>query len=127
MTTTTDIGRGFEDVACLYLIAQGYRIVARNYRVQGGEIDIIAHDGDVLCFVEVRGRAEDEHGTPFETIDARKMSRIIHAAREYLQTLDQAWPPMRFDAVGIVGDAPAELIRGAFEDTRIGASTRVFT
>lgn len=121
MTTTTAIGRGYEDAACAHLIAGGYRIVTRNYRAAGGEIDIIAYDGDVLCFIEVRGRAGDAFGDPFETIDQRKIQRIMRTARHYVATLEHAWPPMRFDAVGIIDGEPIRLLRGAFEDVRVGA------
>jgi putative endonuclease len=48
-------GKGFEDIACEYLTSLGYRILHRNFYCRGGEIDIIALDGDVLVFVEVKG------------------------------------------------------------------------
>lgn len=121
--TTTVVGRGFEDAAWAHLASTGYRLVTRNYRARGGEIDIIAFDGDVLCFVEVRGRAESEHGDPLETISPAKVSRIIRAARAYIETLPQPWPVMRFDVVGITGNPPRDirLVRDAFDDSRVGA------
>lgn len=117
----TAIGRAFEDIACGYLTTNGYRIVTRNYRVTTGEIDIVGWDGEVLCFVEVRGRAADEHGDPLETITPQKRSRIIRAAREYIATLPQPWPVMRFDVIGIISDGAPVLIRDAFDDSRVGA------
>jgi putative endonuclease len=103
----------------VYLESQGYRIVERNYRCQGGEIDLIGYDGAVLCFVEVRARSGVEHGHPLETIDGRKIRRVVRAARNYLGTLTGRWPEMRFDALGIVLAEPPhyELIRAAFEAT----------
>lgn len=115
------IGRAFEEAACAFLTANGYRIEQRNFRVPVGEIDIIAWDGDVLCFVEVRGRAGDELGDPLETITPPKQSRVIRAARAYLADLPQPWPSMRFDAIGIVQGAAPVLVKNAFDDSRVGA------
>ena len=100
-----------------YLLANGYRVVTCNYRYPRGEIDLIAWDGDVLCFVEVRARASCEHGTPLETITPRKIRRVVRAARDYAQQIPPPWPQMRFDAIGVeLCDPPRiELIRGAFE------------
>jgi len=110
-------GAAAEELAAGHLISQGYRIVARNHRCAGGEIDIIAYDGDTLCFVEVRSLANPEHGDPLETIDRRKIGRVVRAARNYLETLSGPWPEMRFDAIGIVLTEPPDirLVREAFE------------
>lgn len=118
----TALGRAFEDAACTHLQGQGYRLVTRNYRGGGGEIDIIAYDGEVLVFVEVRGKADNDFGDPLETISPRKVSRVIRAARAYLNDLPQPWPVMRFDVVGLTGNPPHDirLIRDAFDDSRVG-------
>ncbi len=118
----TAIGRAFEDAACAHLVGQGYALVTRNYRGAGGEIDIIAYDGEVLCFVEVRGKADDALGDPLETISPRKIGRVIRAARAYIAELPQPWPVMRFDVVGLTGIPPHDirLIRDAFDDSRVG-------
>ena len=116
--TTTAVGRQGEQLATEYLQSQGYQIITRNYRIPGGEVDIIARDGRVLCFVEVRARADREHGDPLETITPQKIARISRAAWDYVEALPRPWPAqMRFDALGIVfGDPPEiELVRGAFE------------
>lgn len=89
-------------------------------RVQGGEIDIIAQDGDVLCFIEVRSRTSAAQGHPLETIDAGKQQRIARAAAIWLA--DHPHPgPCRFDAVGIVTEPQPDvvLVRGAFVPTRV--------
>ncbi|OGQ83302.1 MAG: YraN family protein [Deltaproteobacteria bacterium RIFOXYA12_FULL_58_15] len=115
--TTTRRGQRAESLAATYLEGLGYRIVARNFHARGGEIDIIAFDGEVLCFVEVRSRQGVKFGTPLETIDRRKIRRVATAARSYLEKLERPWPRMRFDAVGIVMSVPPniELVRDAFE------------
>jgi putative endonuclease len=117
--TTTRRGARAEGLAWDYLAAQGYRLVTKNHRAKGGEVDLIAYDGQVLCFIEVRARESADFGLPLETIDRRKQLRIIRAARHFLETLPSPWPPMRFDAVGILlTDPPAiELVRAAFEAT----------
>jgi putative endonuclease len=110
-------GQQSEALARAFLEAQGYRTVASNFRVAGGEIDLIAFEGAVLCFIEVRSRTDTELGEPLETIDARKIRRITVAAREFIGRLPRPWPEMRFDAVGIVLEDPPriELVRDAFE------------
>jgi putative endonuclease len=106
-----------------HLRQQGYVIVERNYRGRGGEIDIVAEQGDVLCFVEVRSRATDEHGDPLETVDRRKQQRVVSAARQYLADHDVTDREIRFDVIGIVyrplaGGGPSiALLTGAFEES----------
>lgn len=116
--TTTATGQMAESLAAQYLQQRGYRIAQRNYRTTQGEVDLIAFDGEVLCFVEVRSRRDLDHGHPLETIDRKKRQCIVAAARQYITTLPHPWPPMRFDAVGVVLSDPPDvmLVRGAFED-----------
>ena len=75
-------GRSFEDIACEYLTSLGYRILHRNFYCRGGEIDIIALDGEVLVFVEVKGTATKLN--PAERIDYKKLQRIYKCAEEFL-------------------------------------------
>lgn len=113
-------GRQGEDLAAAYLRKLGYRVITTNHRCERGEIDIIAWDGEVLCFVEVRSRRSDRFGHPLETVSAKKRLSLIAAARDYLSTWRGDWPQMRFDVVGIVMTEPPqiELVRAAFEVTR---------
>jgi putative endonuclease len=115
--TTRERGADAEALAADYLTHQGYRLVARNYRTDGGEIDLVAFEGETLCFVEVRSLKNPEHGDPLETITGQKIARIIKAASAYIEALPPPWPAMRFDAVGILmGDPPQiRLVREAFE------------
>lgn len=88
------------------------RVVARNFRGRGGEIDIVARDGDVLVFVEVRFREEDEFGAPEETVTPVKRGRIVSAARAYLSTISPAdWKEARFDVAAVEGSGEAAVIR----------------
>ena len=106
-----------ESLAVDYIEARGYRILERNYRCERGEIDIIALDNAILCFVEVRSFGHHDFGDPLETISRQKIARIGVAARDYISNVPEPWPEMRFDAVGIVLVDPPEirLIKGAFE------------
>jgi putative endonuclease len=77
-------GFAAEELAAHYLEGRGLAIVERNYRCRGGEIDLIARDGDALVFVEVRLRRSDFFGGARASVDAQKQRRILLAARHYL-------------------------------------------
>ena len=116
MGSKTARGHASENLAARLLRNQGYRILEQNYRARRGEVDIVAQDGEALCFVEVRSRQDAYRGHPVETVDSRKQQRIIHAARQFLARQPHAGP-VRFDVLGIVY-APrlsTRLIKGAFE------------
>ena len=78
------IGRIGESLARAHLTAQGYRIIAANYRTRWGEVDLIARDGATWVFAEVRTRRSDTYGLPEESVTAAKLARIIQTAQEYL-------------------------------------------
>lgn len=78
-------GDAAERFATGRLERRGYRIIDRNWRGRGGEIDIIAMDGDILVFVEVRQRTGSNFGTAEASVDYRKLERIMDTADEYLQ------------------------------------------
>jgi len=82
--------------------------VARNYRPRSsrGEIDVIAWDGSVLVFVEVKSRANTEFGTPDEAVDQDKQTHLIRAAQAYLARTGTRWTSVRFDIVSIVFGKP---------------------
>ena len=108
-----ETGTQYEERAAEYLIAQNYQILERNYRIRSGEIDIIARDGTVLVFIEVKYRKNDESGNPLEVVDIRKQRKIIKVARYYLYQKKYGDVPCRFDVVGICG-SHIEHIKDAF-------------
>lgn len=108
-----ETGTQYEERAAEYLIAQNYQILERNYRIRSGEIDIIARDGTVLVFIEVKYRKNDESGNPLEAVDIRKQRKIIKVARYYLYQKKYGDVPCRFDVVGICG-SHIEHIKDAF-------------
>lgn len=90
----------------------GYKILEENYRWRGGEIDLIARDGDFLVFVEVKARTSEAFGTPEEAITAVKRKRLIRTAQKYLL----AHPTnlgVRFDVVAL-SEGEARLYKNAF-------------
>jgi len=89
-----------EDRACDYLKQEGYMIVARNWRTRAGEVDIIARDGDVLVFVEVKARSGNGFGGPEAAVGLAKQRRLIAAARTFLEET-QCELSSRFDVVAI--------------------------
>jgi putative endonuclease len=98
------LGEGGENAAAKYLRGLGYRIIERNFRCDAGEVDIIAREGKILVFVEVKTREEDDPA-PEEQVDAGKQHQLTKAARAYLSRYGSPQPPARFDVVGIVWPA----------------------
>jgi putative endonuclease len=108
----TQRGRAGEDAAATLLEAAGYRIVGRNVRVPGGEIDIIARDGDTIVFVEVKARASRSFGSAAGAVDARKRATLRRIAADWLQ-IAAPQARARFDVVTFERGRPT-LHRGAF-------------
>lgn len=113
MDTRNQQGASAESAATRLLIDAGYRIVDRNFRCKAGELDIVARDGDVLVFVEVRSRSDDDHGSAVEMIRRTKQHRVIRVARCYLEAVAPVFDECRFDVVAITAGA-ATLIKDAF-------------
>jgi len=90
-------GAAAEAIAAAYLTRQGLRVLERNWRMRGGEIDLICSDGEMLVFVEVRLRTRADYGGAAASITVAKQRRLILAARHYLSGRPEA--PCRFDAV----------------------------
>jgi putative endonuclease len=78
------LGAHGEDAACAQLQAFGYRILTRNYRCRSGEIDIVALDGDVLVFVEVKSRTASRYGSPRDAVTPAKRRKMARAASHYM-------------------------------------------
>jgi putative endonuclease len=98
-------GRHGEDLAHRHLRAGGFVVVARNWRPPqgGGEIDIIAWEGDWLVFVEVKTRTSTEWSAPERDIDLEKIQTLRRAARDYIRRTNADESQIRFDAITIAG------------------------
>jgi putative endonuclease len=118
--STRHTGETGERLAADFLSANGYRIVAANFKVPvgrnsrgaqvTGEIDLIALDGETLCFIEVKTRTSDSFASPISAIDLRKQRQITRTARIYRRIFGLRSTPVRYDAVSIVA-APGEVPR----------------
>ena len=104
------LGKRGEELAANYLIEHGYRIIARNYRCQLGEIDIIARDRRVLVFIEVRSNSGPCFGLPQESVSTQKRVRLRRVAEYYLQ-YTRVRMPVRFDVIGIVFTGDSQIDR----------------
>jgi putative endonuclease len=109
--TTTTRGREAEERAARHLEQCGLRVVARNFRIRGGEIDLICNDGKARVFVEVRLRSRSDFGGAAASITAAKRRRIVLAAQHYLAGKPAC--DCRFDCVLIDGEQ-LEWIPNAF-------------
>jgi putative endonuclease len=125
--TLGDLG---ERIAAEHLEANGYRLVLSNFKAPigrntneaqvTGEIDLIAFDGDTLCFVEVKTRSSDEFTGPLSAVDRRKQRQIIRAARVYRRIFGIRDVRHRYDVVTIVMERPpvVELIKGFWNEAK---------
>jgi putative endonuclease len=116
-----ELGRRGEELAAAYLQQLGYHIVATNFALPVGrnrlgvpinvEIDVVAYQGNTLCFVEVKSRASDWFAPPQVNVDRRKQRQIARAARAYRRMFGLVGEPYRYDVITIVF--------GAEEDARV--------
>ncbi len=100
--TTTVLGRRGEDLALRHLESHGLRLLERNYRCRGGEIDLVLLDGATLALVEVRSRSSADYGGAAASVGMRKRRRFIHAARHLMLTRPEYRKlAARFDVVAL--------------------------
>ena len=108
-------GYDAEDTAAGFLEDEGVRIIARNVRSRGGELDIVGIDRGILLFIEVRMRKAGRFGGAAESITREKQRRIANAARLYLnRNPARASLPCRFDCILMDGPDTIEWLRDAF-------------
>jgi len=106
-------GGAAEDRAAEYLSQRGLAVIARNYRTRLGEIDLVARDGEVLVFVEVRMRSDGHFGGALESITPGKQRRIAAGAAQFLAQFPRP-PRCRFDVVAL-DKGEIRWLKGAFE------------
>ncbi|MEW6594843.1 MAG: YraN family protein [Thermodesulfobacteriota bacterium] len=112
-----ELGRQGEGLAAAYLARAGYRIVARNYRSRLGELDLVAEEGGVVVFVEVKTRRDGAAVGPFEAVTASKRRQMARVALDYLTRHGQNERAARFDVVAVTfggGGPRIELMKNAF-------------
>ena len=111
-TQSIDLGRKGEDLAAAYLSQLGFQLVVANLTVPVGrnrneaivnvEIDLVAYEGPVLCFVEVKTRTSDWFAPPTANVDLRKQRQITRASRVYRHMFGLEEEPYRFDVVSVI-------------------------
>jgi putative endonuclease len=109
------LGNAAEDLAAAALTAAGYRLVERNVRLHVGELDVVAWDGDVFVFVEVRSRGDQRFGGGAAAMSVAKQRQVARVASAYLATRAPSPRPryIRFDVVAVTGQ-DAVILRDAF-------------
>jgi putative endonuclease len=131
ITSKRATGDRGESLAADFLEKNGYRIVMANFEAPIGrnsrevqvigEIDIVALDGETLCFVEVKTRRDLEFAGPLTNVDLRKQRTVTRTARAYRRVFAVRDMPYRFDVVTVVGDADnstVELHRGFWTEAK---------
>ncbi len=113
------LGKAGEILASRYLKKNRFTILARNYSTPIGEIDIIAEDGKVLVFVEVKTRRSDAYGLPEEAINSKKIRKLTRLAQLYIKNKGLYDKEARFDVVSILmprrfGRKTVRLTKNAF-------------
>lgn len=103
MAQHNEFGRISEDRAAAYLMANGYTIRDRNWRIGHKELDIVAQKHGVLVVVEVKARRTDRYGDAVEAVTDEKIHKTIHAANAYVR-YHRINLPIRFDVITITGE-----------------------
>ncbi len=114
------LGRHGEELAAQHFERLGFTIVARNHRTRHGELDLVAFDGTVLVFAEVKTRRKGG-GSPWESLHLKKRAQVRRMAAAYLNQVPERprGETLRFDAIGVILGADGELaglehLEGAF-------------
>lgn len=106
-------GEAAEQLAAELLTRCGYEVIERRYQWHHHDIDIVARQGPVVVFVEVRYRHSPRFGMPAETVTARKRADLARAAASWLQRHGRPGDGARFDVIGVLGER-VEWLQSAF-------------
>ena len=131
-TVSAELGVAGEGLAAQFLEDNGYRLVLSNFKVPvgrnsrgvsvTGEIDIVAVDGETLCFVEVKTRRSSDFAEPLASVTRRKQRQIIRTARVYRRIFNLSQMPHRYDVVSVIlgsrTEPSVELIKGFWSESR---------
>jgi putative endonuclease len=107
------LGREGEDQAAAWYVARGYEVVARNWRVPAGEIDLVARRGRLVVIAEVKARSSDRFGMPVEAVVAAKQARLRRLAAAWLKQAGVRGARVRFDVVSVLAGT-VEVLENAF-------------
>ena len=107
------LGASGEDAVAAWYEAEGYEVVARNWRCRAGELDLIVRRGRTFVFCEVKTRASDAFGAPFEAVTRQKQLKVRHLAARWLEDSPLRPTDIRFDVASVMG-GEIEVLEGAF-------------
>lgn len=115
-----DIGNLGEQISENFLVESGYTILDRNFRCKTGEIDLIAREGDYICFIEVKTRCGNLFGSPCEAVNYPKQQRISKTAQMYILKKKLFKFNFRFDVIEVIlnkenSRSSIKLIKNAFD------------
>ena len=130
--TVSSLGETGEKLAADFLVKNGYRLVCANFKVPvgrnskgvqvTGEIDIVALDGEDLCFVEVKTRRSDDFTPVITNVDLRKQRQIIRTAKVYRRIFNIYELPHRYDVVSVLmpkyAEPTIELVKGHWTEAK---------
>ena len=137
-TALLALGPRGEALALEHLERAGYRIVAANVSLPIGrnsrdamvnaEIDLVAYDGETLCFIEVKSRTSDKIAAPVANVDLRKRRQVARAARGYRSMFGLMAAPYRYDVVTVISKPGAaepriEILKGFWTDSQLRKRT----
>lgn len=94
-------GNKAENLAARFFVSKGYKILKRQYRTRGGEIDLIARDGNEIVFIEVKARVSNDFGYPEESVTQSKLDKIQRTAEMYLSKYRMTSVAYRIEVVAI--------------------------
>lgn len=131
-SATKRLGARGEEIAARALVENGYRLVLRNFKVPvgrnskgvqvTGEIDIIALDGDIICFIEVKTRRSDEFVPVIAAVDLKKQRQITRTARMYRRLFELDNQKYRFDIVTVLlakhSEPVVEIVRSFWNESK---------
>ncbi len=109
-------GRRGEEIACRALKEKGYHILDKNFSCRHGELDIVAEDDDVVCFIEVKARTSHDYGLPEEAVTHWKKQKLLNTAFIYIEKKKIRDRDMRFDIISVdLNTREATILKDAFE------------
>ncbi len=110
MVQKIELGKSGEALIAEYLSKKGYLIIDRNWRIKGGEIDLIASSPDgVIIFVEVKTRSSESFGHPLESINSEKQARLMRLALAWLLANKKWNYPYRIDCAAVIMENPPKV------------------
>ena len=101
MSVSSERGKAGEERVCAFLKKHGWKIAARNYRIKGGEIDIVAENDKTIAFIEVKSRKFGSLTSGAEAVDKAKRAAVIKTADRYLERFPCGDKQVRFDVAEV--------------------------